>query len=87
MEFAFAHRRDDDVERFFRNTIDLFDVQQRSGAQRIDERAVEEHLGAVAIGEHASGVEGSYETSRCEFSVSFDEDEFNPRSMRKRSQQ
>ncbi|CAB4728888.1 unannotated protein [freshwater metagenome] len=87
MKLAFAHRRDDDVEGFFRNSIDLFDVQQRSGAQRIDKRTIEEHLGAVAVGEHTSRVEGAYETSRREFGVSFNEDKFNPRGMSKRTQQ
>ena len=73
VQLAFAHHRDQHVERLFGDTVDLLDVQQRPVAQRCGQRTVDEHLGVVPLSQYARGVEVSDQTCRREFGIPLDE--------------
>ena len=73
MQLAFAHHRDQYVERLFRDAVDLLHVQQRAIAHRDDQRAVNEHRRVVAIGEHTSRVEVTDQPGRGQLGVAFHE--------------
>ena len=76
-ELTLAHRRDDDVEGFLGNAIDLLYIEECPAAQRFDERSVEEDLGRVALGQHAGGIKRADEPGRGELGVALDEDKFD----------
>ncbi len=73
MELAFAHHRDEHVERLLRHAVDLLDVQQRTLTKRRDERAVDEHVGVVAVDEHPRRVEVTDEAGGRQLGVALDE--------------
>ncbi len=73
VQLALAHHGDQHVERLLRHPVELLDVQQRAVAHRGDERAVDEHVGVVALGEHARRVEVADEPRRRQLGVALDE--------------
>ena len=75
VQLALAHHRDEDVERLLGDPVDLLDVEQRPVPQRLDQRAVDEDVGAVALGQHPGRVEVADEAGRRQLGVALDEGE------------
>ena len=73
VQLALAHHRDEHVERLLRHPVELLDVEQRAVAHRRDERAVDEDVGVVALGEHPGRVEVADEAGRRQLGVALDE--------------
>ena len=73
MQLALAHHRDEHVERLLGDPVELLDVEQRAVAHRRDERAVDEDVGVVALGEDPRRVEVPDEAGRGELGVALDE--------------
>ena len=78
MQLPLAHHRDQHVERLFGNPVELFDVEQRAVAEGGDERPVDEHVGVVTLGEHASRVEVADQPGGGQLGVALDELEADP---------
>ena len=62
VQLALAHHGDEHVERLLRHAIDLLHVEQRALAQGGRQRAVDEHIGVVALREYTGRVEVPDET-------------------------
>ena len=73
MQLGLAHHRDQHVERLLGDPVDLLDVQQRAVAQGRDQRAVDEHVGGVAVGQHPGRVEVADQARRRQLGVALDE--------------
>ena len=86
MQLALGHHRDQHVERLFGDPVDLLDVEQGAVAQRGDERAVDERVGPVAVGQHLRRVEGADEARRRELGVALDEHELRTGGVGQRAQ-
>ena len=86
-DLAFAHHRDQHVQRLFGNAVEFLDVEQRTVAERRGERARDEDVGVVAVAEHSSRVEVADDAGRRELGVALDELESDPQLSRDRTQQ
>jgi hypothetical protein len=87
VQLAFAHHRDEHVQRLLRHPVDLLDVEERPLSQRRHERAVDEHVRVVPVCEHSSGIEVTDQPGRCQLGVALDELEPDAELVRDRSQQ
>ena len=77
VQLPLAHGGDDDVERLLRHPVDLLDVEEGAGAQGLDQRAVEEHFGGVALDEHPGRVERADQPRRGQLGVALHEDQLD----------
>ena len=73
VQLPLAHHRDEHVERLLGDPVELLDVEQRAVAHRRDQRAVDEHVGVVALGQHPGRVEVPDEAGRRQLGVALDE--------------
>ena len=73
MKLTLGHHRDEQVEGFLGDTVDLLYVEKRSLPEGAHERPIYENLGVVTIGEHPGRVEVAHKTGRGELCVAFHE--------------
>ena len=72
-DLALGKHGDQDVERLFRDPVELLQVQQCAGPHCPQQRAVSEGGGYVPAGEHLGRIVLSYQTCWREFRVAFRE--------------
>ena len=72
-QLGLGHHRDQDVQRLLGDPVDLLDVQQAALAQRPHQRAVDEDVGGVPLGEHLRRVEVPDQPGRGQLGVALDE--------------
>ncbi len=70
---ALGHHGDQHVQRLLGDPVDLLDVEQRTLTERPHQRAVDEHVGRVALAEDAGGIEVADQPGRRQFGVALDE--------------
>ena len=86
-DLALGEHGDEDVERLLRDAVELLHVQQAAPTHRRDQRAVDEVLGAVALGEHLGRVELADQPRGRELGVALDEHDLLARVRRDGPQQ
>jgi hypothetical protein len=74
-QLALAHHGDEHIERLLGDAVDLLDVEQAARPERLDERAVDEDVRVVALGQHLRGVEVADEPGGGQLGVALDEEE------------
>ena len=77
-DLELRHRGEQDVEGLLRDPVQLLDVQQPAGAQRLEQRAVLEDLRHVALGQDQGRVEVADQPGGRQLGVALDHDERDP---------
>jgi hypothetical protein len=86
VELSLRHHRDQEVEGFLGDPVDLLDVEERAAAQGVDQGTVHEDRRVVALVDDLGRVEAAGEARRGQLRVALHEDEPQPVGARHRPQ-